>query len=153
MASSAVSNSVSSAAYAGAELPAREPLGLRRAEEQRRRREDVEDEHQHAEQQHEELQRDLPVRAHQQRMPRFVDRARRQVALHLALIGAEVRAEEEERGDRARPERVLVGEVEREVERPQPAGRRGDAQPVADADAGRQAEDRGRRSPRTGRRR
>ena len=68
-----------------------EPLDLRGAEEQRRRREDVEDEDEHAEQQHQQLQRNLPVGAHQQRMPCFVHRLRRQVALDLALIGAEVR--------------------------------------------------------------
>ena len=43
-----------------------QPLRVRRAEQQGRLMKDVEDEDQHAEHEHEELQRDLPVRAHQQ---------------------------------------------------------------------------------------
>ena len=119
------------------------PLAVHGAEQHRRRIEHVEHEHQHAEHEHDDLQRDLPVGAHQQRLPRFIHRPRGEVALHLALIRAEVRAEQEERRDRARPERVLVGQIEREVEGPQPAGLRRDAQSVADADAIRQPEHRG----------
>ena len=105
-ASNAASNSVCSAAYAGADSPDSHALRLDRAEQQRRRVEHVEHEDEHAEDEHQKLQRDLPVGAHQQRVPRFVDRPRGQVALHLALIGAEVRAEEEQRRDGAGPEGV-----------------------------------------------
>ncbi len=97
-------------------------------EQHRRRRIEEEEKHQHADEQHERLQRNLPVRAHEQRFTRRIHRGRRQVSLHLALIRSEVRAEEKQRGNRAGPERVLVREVEREVERLQSPCGAGDAQ-------------------------
>src|SRR5436190_521192 len=64
----------------------------------------------------------------------FVNRLRRQVALHLALIGPEIREEQEQRRDGSRPEGVLLGEVEPKVEHLQAAGGAGNAQRVADPD-------------------
>ena len=101
------------------------------AEDQRRRIERVVDEHQNANQQNDHLQRDLPVGAHQERLACLVERTRREVSLDLTLVGAKVRAEQKQRGDCSRPERVLVGEVEREIEATQSASRCGDRQPVA----------------------
>ncbi len=121
-----------------------EPLLLHAAEQERRRREHVEHEDEDAEQQHDHLQRNLPIGAHQQRAFRFVLRPRREVSLDLALVGAEVGTEEEQRRDGPRPERVLIGQVEREVEAAQAARGGRDAEAVGHADPRGKAEDRGR---------
>ena len=111
--------------------PARRSVAV---EQHRRRLEEVEDEHEHAARQDQQLQRDLHERAHQQRVPRLVHRLRRQVALHLALIAAEIRQHQEQPADHARPERVGLAQVEREVDRLQPAGGAGQVQRLAEAD-------------------
>ena len=126
---------------------------VHRVEQHRAGREQVEHEHQHADQQHQRLQRNLPVGAHQQRLARLVDRRGRQVALHLALVGAEVGAEQEQRGDGARPERVLLGEVEGEVERLQAARGARERQRLRPARRRRAGPAPARRPPPAGRRR
>ena len=106
-----------------APMRARGHLRIVRAVEQHRRRlEQVEDEHEHAARQNQQLQRNLDVGAHHQRVPRLVDRLRSQVALDLALIAAEVPQHQEQAAQNARPERVLLAQVEAEIERVQPAG-------------------------------
>ncbi len=140
-------------AYAGAAGPPRIRSVCDGAEHHRRPVEDVEHEDQHADEQHDDLQRNLPVGAHQQRLPRFVDRPRGEVPLHLALVRAEVRTEQEQRRDRAGPEGVLVRQVEREVEALQPAGVRGHGEAVTDADAVGQAQQAAAIMTQTGRRR
>ncbi len=110
-------------------------------EEHRWRGKDEEDEHQHANQQDQRLQRNLPVGAHQQRRASLVHRFGGEVSLHLALVGAEVGAEQEERGDGARPEVEAVGHVEAEVEGLHPAGGSSDVQGIDEADAVGQAGD------------
>ena len=107
---SSPSNSCCSAAYSAACGLGRDLRVVRAVEQHRRRLEQVEHEHEDAGRQDQQLQRDLHEGAHQQRLPRFVDRLRRQVALHLALVAAEVRQHQEQAADHARPERVgLVG--------------------------------------------
>ena len=122
-----LSNRASSSAYAAgaAARTARSCAGI---EQQRLLVELIEHEHQHADEQHERLERNLPVGADEQRRARFVDRLRGEIALHLALVGAEVRQHEERAADHARPERVRVREAEREVEHAQPAGGARDVQ-------------------------
>ncbi len=66
------------------------------------------------------------VRAHEQRTLRLTDGFGGEIALHLALVGPEVRQHQERPADHARPERVPLAHVEREVEDSQPAGRPGD---------------------------
>src|SRR2546430_10044406 len=56
----------------------------RGVEQQRWRLEDEEDEHQNAREQHQCLERNLPVGAHQQRAPGLVHRLGSDIALHLA---------------------------------------------------------------------
>src|SRR6185503_66680 len=76
----------------------------------------IEYEYQYSNKQHQGLEGNLPVGADQERAPRFVHRLRRQIALHLALIRAEIRELQERSADQARPERVGVREAEREIE-------------------------------------
>ena len=114
---------------------------MRLVEEHRRLGEEVEAEHQHAHHQDEHLQRDLGERAHQQRVPPGVDRLRRQIALHLALVAAEVAEHQEQPAQQAGPEGVRLVEVEREVDGLQPAGGAGDVQHRLQPHVVRQAED------------
>jgi len=86
-------------------------------EQHRRLVEDVEQEHEDADHQDEHLQGDLHERAHQEGMARLVQRLRRQVALHLALVAPEVRQVQEQSADEARPERIGLAGIEREIDR------------------------------------
>ena len=81
----------------------------RLVEEDRRRLELIEDEHQHAEQQDEELHRDLEHGVEHQAEPALAQRRPREVALHLRLVGAEVRQREEEAAEQARTRRCSGG--------------------------------------------
>jgi hypothetical protein len=103
-----------------------------RVEEHRRLHEQVVREDQDAREEDQRLQRDLEERAHQQRTAALVDRLRGEIALDLALVATEVGEHQEEARDGARPDGVLLREVEREVERPEPAGRAGDVQRLAE---------------------
>ena len=91
-------------------------LPSRLVEEDRRRLELVEDEHQHAQQQDEELHRDLEHGVEHQPEPALAQRRPREVALHLRLVGAEVRQRQEEAAQQAGPEGVAPVHVEREVD-------------------------------------
>ncbi len=104
-------------------------------EHQRRGPELVEHEDQHADQQYQELQRDLQECRHHERRPAFIDRARSEVALHLALVAAEIGQEQEQRGEQAGPDRVALFEIETEVERLQLAGGAGQVQRVTEGHA------------------
>src|SRR5256886_15671034 len=77
------------------------------------------------------LERNLPVSAHQQRASSLIYRLGGDVALHLALVGPEVRQHEERAADQAGPEREIVGQVEGEIEGAEPARRARQGQRVA----------------------
>src|SRR4029079_19231784 len=73
-----------------------DPFLVDRVEQHRRLVEQVENEHEHTEQQNQGLQRNLEIGAHQQRLSSLVDRLRRKVPLHLTLIAAEIGQHQEQ---------------------------------------------------------
>ena len=75
----------------------------------------VEDEDQRAEQQDEELHRDLQQRVEHEAEPALAQRGAADVALHLRLIGAEVGERQEESAEQAGPESVALGGIERKI--------------------------------------
>src|SRR5690606_14547129 len=99
------------AQLAGVRRP-RDALERRGVEEDRRRREQVEDEDEEADQQDDELHRHLEEAVEEEAEPALRDRAPRQVALHLRLVGAEIGEREEEAAGDARPEIVAIREAE-----------------------------------------
>ena len=102
---------------------------------------EVENEDEHAGQQDERLQRDLDEGAHHQRVAALLDRLRRQVALHLALVAAEIRQHQEQPAQQPGPEGVGLRPVEAEVDGSQAPRGAGHVQRIADTHIGRQTED------------
>ena len=100
-----------------------DPGIVRAVEEHRRCLKEIEDEDQDACAQDEELKGDLHVSAHQQRVPRLVDRFRGEIPLNLALIASEVRQHQKQAADQAGPERVRLTQIKAEVDRVQPSCR------------------------------
>ena len=101
-----------------------------RIKQQWRRCEGVKQKHQHANKQNERLQWDLPVRAHQQRTPCFIHGFGGKVALHLTLIGAEIRQHQERAAEDPRPERVRLRKIEGKIKHAEAAGGAGNRERV-----------------------
>ena len=117
------------------------PFRVHPVEQQRRLLKEVEDEDEHAGQQDERLQRDLDEGAHHQRVAPFLHGLRGQVALHLALVAAEIRQHQEQPAEQPGPEGVGLRPVEAEVDGSQAPRGAGHVQRIADAHLGRQPED------------
>ena len=73
-------------------------------------------EHEHADEQHKHLERNLDERAHQQRVTRLPQRLGGEVTLDLALVAAEVRQVQEQAAEEAGPERIGLPRVEMEID-------------------------------------
>ena len=98
-ASNAASNSRSSARVLAPRALGAHPRVVDRVEQHRRLVEQVEHEHQHADQQHSACSGIFTYALISSDCAAFVDRLRRQVALHLALVAAEVRQHQEQAAD------------------------------------------------------
>ena len=77
----------------------------------------VEHEHQRAEQQDEELHRNFEQSVEHEAEAALAQRRAAEVALHLRLVGAEIRERQEQAAEEAAPERVACVGVEGEVDR------------------------------------
>ena len=98
----------------------------------RRRMKEVEHEDHDPDQQDEELHGDLQQAVHQQPAPCLLHRLPSEVALHLALVRAEVGELQEEAADQAAPQRVLRGRIPRGVDHIQFAQGIGELQAFAE---------------------
>src|SRR5690606_27192205 len=78
---------------------------------QRSRVHQIEKEYEHTGEQDEELHRDLQDPVHPKPLPRLLHALPAQIALHLALIGAEVGKLKEETADQTAPKRVAFRRI------------------------------------------
>ena len=108
---------------------------LRLVEEHRVRCELVEDEQERAQQQDDELHRDLQHRVEHQAQATLAQRGAADVALHLRLVGAEVGEGEEQPAEHAGPHRVAPARIEGEVHRLQLAQRAGHVRGTGESEA------------------
>ena len=110
-------------------------------------RELVEDEQERAEQEDEELHRNLQEGIEHQAEAAFAQGGAADVALHLGLVGAEIGEREKQAAEEAGPERVAPARIERHIDRLQLAQGTGnvrgatEAEPVGQLD---QQDDQGR---------
>jgi len=101
---------------AGSRTP-RMTLPLGPVEEHRGAFKLVEDEQERAEQEDEELHRNLQERIGHQTEAAFAQRGAADVSLHLRLVGAEIREREKQTAEQAGPKRVAPGRIERKIHR------------------------------------
>ena len=111
-----------------------EPLERYRIEHDRRFFELIENEQERAGEKDDELHRDLDERAEQKRKPAFLERTRRQIALHLTLVGPEIREHEKNTATDAGPKRIGDVGIQIEVHRLRTPGRTHDLDRVRERD-------------------